>query len=139
MDAPAISPHRILAFGAVLAVLSTPITSEELPAPYEAGWDGKKVCEKLHEDDQLRVLRCTFPPGVGHERHYHPPHVGYVISGGRMQITDDSGTRILDIPDAYLFSNPDGIKWHEALNVGDTESTYLMIEPKLQDKGHGAN
>jgi hypothetical protein len=47
-----------------------------------------------------------------------------------MQITDAEGTRTVDIPDDYLFSNPEGIVWHEALNVGDQESTYLMIEAK---------
>lgn len=103
---------------------------EPLPDPLEAGWNGEPVCVRLHEDEHLRVLRCSFPPGVGHERHYHPPHVGYVLTGGSMQVTDAEGTRTIDIPDGYTFSNPDGIAWHEALNVGDRESTYLMIEPK---------
>ena len=47
-----------------------------------------------------------------------------------MQITDADGTQTIDIPSGTVFSNPDGIEWHEALNVGDSESTYLMIEPK---------
>lgn len=113
-----------------VAAAATPFAAAELPDPLAAGWQGESVCEKLHEDERLRVLRCSFPPGVGHERHYHPPHVGYVIEGGRMQITDADGTRTVDIPDSYLFSNPEGIAWHEALNVGDRSSTYLMIEPK---------
>jgi len=102
----------------------------DLPDPLAAGWDGKPVCKRLHEDESLRLLRCTFAPGVGHERHYHPPHVGYVISGGRMRIEDASGTRIVDVPSASTFSNPEGIGWHEVLNVGDTVSTYLIIEPR---------
>lgn len=104
--------------------------AQELPDPLAAGWKGRPVCERLHEDARLRLLRCSFPPGVGHERHYHPPHVGYVLSGGRMQITDATGTRTVDVPDGYVFANPEGIAWHEALNVGDSVSTYLMIEPK---------
>ncbi|EAQ97546.2 hypothetical protein [Congregibacter litoralis] len=122
----------ILALAA--AVNCVGVSAGDLPGPLEAGWDGEPVCEKLHEDDNLRVLRCSFPPGVGHERHYHPPHVGYVISGGIMEITDADGTRTMEIPDAYMFSNPDGIPWHEALNVGEQESTYLMIEPKQAAK-----
>jgi hypothetical protein len=47
-----------------------------------------------------------------------------------MQITSASGTRTVDVPTGSTFANPDGIPWHEALNVGDTTSTYLMIEPK---------
>ena len=104
--------------------------AEELPDPLAAGWQGEPVCEKLHEDEKLRVLRCTFPPGVGHERHFHPRHVGYTLAGGRMQITDASGTRVQDVPTGVSFSNPDGIPWHEAVNVGDTTASYLMIEPK---------
>lgn len=102
----------------------------DLPDALAAGWKGESVCEKLHEDERLRILRCRFPPDVGHERHYHPPHVGYVISGGSMQVTDADGTRTIDLPDGYIFSNPEGVDWHEALNVGDGESTYLMIESR---------
>lgn len=112
------------------ALAAATYAAEELPDPLTAGWKGEPVCKKLHEDEKLRVLRCSFPPGVGHERHYHPRHVGYVISGGRMEITDAEGTRIVDIPTGLTFSNPQGIDWHEAVNVGDSESTYLMIEAK---------
>ena len=38
----------------------------------EAGWQGEKVCEVLVENESVRTLRCTFPPGIGHEKHYHP-------------------------------------------------------------------
>ena len=61
------------------------------------GWNGEPVCEVLQESDQVRALRCSFPPGVGHERHVHAPHFGYVLSDGAvMQITDDNGTRTTD-------------------------------------------
>jgi quercetin dioxygenase-like cupin family protein len=103
--------------------------AEELPDPLAAGWNGQPVCEKLHEDDELRILRCSFPPGVGHERHYHPRHVGYVVAGGTMRVTDASGTRDVDVSAGDTFSSP-GIPWHEGVNVGDTTTTYLMIEPR---------
>jgi hypothetical protein len=38
-----------------------------LPMALCAGWQGERVCEQLHEDAPIRVLRCTFAPGVGHE------------------------------------------------------------------------
>ena len=43
-----------------------------------AGWKGQPACEKLHEDDKLRVFRCVLQPGGGHERHFHPAHYTYV-------------------------------------------------------------
>lgn len=113
---------------AVILMLPVLALAEDLPDPLAAGWEGKSVCECLHRDEQLRILRCSFPPGVGHERHFHPPHVGYVLEGGRMKITDADGTRVQDIPSAITFANPQGIEWHEGVNVGDQTTRYLMIE-----------
>jgi quercetin dioxygenase-like cupin family protein len=100
-----------------------------LPDPLEAGWQGNPVCERLHEDETNRVLRCTFAPGVGHERHFHSPHFGYALAGGRMRITDEKGTREVDLPTGSSF-NSDGVAWHEILNVGDTTVEYLIVEDK---------
>ena len=103
--------------------------AEEPPDPVEAGWGAMSVCEILREDAELRIFRCTFPPGIGHERHFHPRHFGYALSGGTMRITSDGGTREVTLKTgSYFFS--EGITWHEGLNVGDTTVSYLMIEPK---------
>lgn len=87
------------------------------------------MCERLHEDAHQRVLRCTFPPGVGHDRHYHSRHFGYAMSGGRMRITDSKGTREVDILAGSSFTS-DGVAWHEVLNIGDTQVQYLIVEPR---------
>ncbi len=100
-----------------------------LPDPLEAGWKGNPVCEKLYEDKEIRVLRCTFPPDGGHERHYHIRHFGYVLKGGRMQITDASGTREVDLNDGATWYS-EGVEWHEVVNIGDTHSEYLIVEQK---------
>lgn len=114
-----------------IAMLSVPAlgVAEELPDPVEAGWRGMSVCDVLREDAEMRVFRCTFPPGVGHERHFHGRHFGYALSGGTMRITSEAGTREVTLKTgSYFFS--EGIAWHEGLNVGDTTVSYLMIEPK---------
>jgi quercetin dioxygenase-like cupin family protein len=111
------------------AVLLAAATAVALPDPLAAGWRGESVCEKLHEDPHQRILRCTFAPGVGHERHFHPRHFGYALSGGRMRITDAKGTREVDIAAGSSFTS-DGVAWHEALNVGDTPVQYLIVEPR---------
>ena len=105
------------------------VADEPLPDPLAAGWKGEPVCELVHDGLMQRVFRCTFPPGVGHERHYHAPHTGYVLEGGRMQITDSDGTRVVETATNSSWSS-DGVKWHEVLNVGDTATSYLIIEPK---------
>ena len=92
---------------------------DRLPDPVKAGWKGASVCDVLHDDPYQRVLRCTFPPTVGHERHYHKRHFGYVIAGGRMQITDATGTRVVEPATGAHFKS-DGIGWHEVINIGDS-------------------
>ncbi len=126
------SSRRLLTSSLLLALAGASIAADEpLPDPLEAGWQGEKVCELLHEDETQRVLRCTFPPGVGHERHYHAPHFGYTLAGGRMQITDATGTRAVESsPDATWTS--EGVDWHEVVNVGDTTTQYVIFEVKQQ-------
>lgn len=101
----------------------------DLPGPLEAGWQGERVCEVLHEDEAQRVLHCTFPPGVGHEKHQHLKHFGYALSGGTMRITDDKGTREVGLPTGSSYASA-GTPWHEVVNVGDTVVQYLIVEPK---------
>ena len=102
----------------------------DLPQAFDAGWKGEKTCELLYESETVRVGRCTFPPGVGHEKHYHYPHFGYVLQGGTMQITDAKGVveaRKSVTGDTWSTSE---ITIHEALNIGDTTTSYLIVEPK---------
>ena len=114
----------------ILASTSAGCTSSpSLPDPLAAGWEGKTVCELLHDDARQRVLRCTFEPGVGHESHYHDPHFGYTIAGGRMRITDGEGVREVDLVSGSSFASP-GEDSHEALNVGKTTAVFLIVEPK---------
>lgn len=117
------------AFAASVALLSACAISPRLPGPLEAGWQGAAVCDALHDDRHQRILKCTFPPGIGHERHYHDRHFGYTIAGARMRITDADGTREVEVPTGSSFSSG-GIEWHEVINVGDSTGVFLIIEPK---------
>ncbi len=114
----------------LLVVTSVVMADAPLPDPLAAGWQGKKVCEKLHEDTKQRVLRCTFPPGVGHEKHFHAPHVGYTLAGGKVRITSSSGTREVTIKTGDTHSSPNGTEWHEIINIGNTTIIYLLFEVK---------
>ena len=109
--------------------LASCATLPSLPDPLTAGWNGERVCEQLHEDARQRILRCTFPPSVGHERHYHNEHFGYVLAGGQLQITDAAGTRELDYVAGVSVMN-EAIEWHEVLNTGDTTAMFLIVEAK---------
>jgi len=104
-------------------------SKNNLPDPLEAGWNDHAVCELLQDDDNVRAIKCTFPPGVGHERHYHKAHFGYTLAGGKFRIKDTTGIREVEIPTGYSFSN-DFLNWHEVLNIGDSTAIFLIIEPK---------
>lgn len=56
-----------------------------LPHAIDAGWKGQASCELLYENDAMRVARCIFPPGIGHEKPFHNPHFGYVLEGGTLR------------------------------------------------------
>ena len=120
---------RILIAGLMVNLECARAEPTEMPDPLEAGWQGQRVCELLRETDRLRALRCVFPPGAGHERHFHAPHFGYALSGGAMKITDASGTRMAELVTGSHFVS-DGIDWHEVLNVGASTVEYLIIESK---------
>ncbi len=104
-------------------------TNTPLPDPLEAGWKGESVCEVIEENKDVRVLKCTFEPNVGHEKHYHNPHVGYTLAGGKFRITDTTGTRAVDVPTGSSFSNEE-IIYHEVLNIGQTTAIFLIMEYK---------
>lgn len=103
---------------------------QNLPDPYEAGWKGRKVCEILNETQKTRLLKCTFPPGVGHEKHYHLPHTGYTIRGSRFKIIAEDGTvNIVDVRSGGSWSK-EVLSVHEVENVGDSTAVFLIFEEK---------
>lgn len=114
----------------ILIVSACKETSDsKLPDPYEAGWKGEKVCEFLEDNEELRVLKCTFPTGVGHEKHFHNPHFGYALVGGTFKIEESTGTREVSFPTGYSWSK-DVVSQHQVLNIGDSTSVFLIIEYK---------
>ncbi|OQW56306.1 MAG: hypothetical protein A4S17_05445 [Proteobacteria bacterium HN_bin10] len=127
---------RVSAIAAALALGACATASAQmapLPMALCAGWQGERTCELLQEDARIRVLRCTFQPGVGHEMHYHPPHFGYVLEGeSTMRITTADGVVDRPVRAGGSFSNEREIV-HEALNIGDQTMTYLIVEKKYED------
>lgn len=99
-----------------------------LPHAFDAGWKGQQTCSILFEDAAMRVARCEFPPGVGHEKHYHNPHFGYVLEGGTLRIADAGGEREVTTTSGGSWSTSE-VTVHEAQNIGDTTTSYLIAEP----------
>ena len=102
----------------------------DLPHAFDAGWQGEDTCEIIFEDTAMRVARCVFPPGIGHEKHYHEPHFGYVLEGGTLRIEDKNGIRDVSPQTGGSWSTSERTV-HEAVNIGDTTTSYLIMEPVI--------
>lgn len=115
---------------ACLAAAATAAAAPEGPLPhaFEAGWQGSDTCSVLLENASVRVARCVFPPGIGHEKHYHNPHFGYVLEGGTLRIADGSGEREITTLTGSHWSTTEATV-HEAVNIGATTTSYLIVEP----------
>jgi len=98
-----------------------------LPHAFDAGWEGRETCELLFEDKSVRVGRCVFPPDIGHEKHYHKPHFGYVLEGGTLHIADSTGEHVVTTKTGSSWETTT-VTVHEALNIGDTTTSYLIVE-----------
>lgn len=119
----------VLPFLFFMTTLAACKTVEQLPDPLAAGWNNKRICELLDENDKMRVLKCTFVPGAEHERHFHAPHFGYALSGGKFKIKDNNGIREVILATGSHFTSK-GVEWHEVLNIGDSTAIYLIFEAK---------
>jgi quercetin dioxygenase-like cupin family protein len=132
VDPKALIPALALVSGLVLQAHTVEAGNQlELPHAFEAGWEGQKTCELLFEDNTVRVGRCVFPPGIGHEKHYHNPHFGYVLESGTMRVTDSKGEHEVTTKFGTSWSTME-VTVHQALNTGETTTSYLIVEPTGQ-------
>ena len=113
--------------------LAAVAVAQDIPDALAVEWQGKHPCEKLYEDGQIRVARCTFPPGAEHVRHQHPAYLTYVLSGGQGEITTPGGKSASETRAGQLLESP-AIEWHAMKNVGQTTIQYLVIEKKYPAK-----
>jgi quercetin dioxygenase-like cupin family protein len=123
------SKYKIIVLLFIVGFLYNCTNSSELPDPLQAGWKNQAVCEIVEENKKMRILKCSFAPGVGHEKHYHPAHFGYTLSGSRFQIEDETGSREVQVLSGSHFYS-DGVEGHQVLNIGDSTAVFLIFEPK---------
>jgi quercetin dioxygenase-like cupin family protein len=102
---------------------------QPLPHAFDAGWQGSKTCELLYETPTVRVGKCSFPPGIGHEKHYHNPHFGYVLAGATMLVQNADGESevVTEAGNSWITTER---TIHQAINIGSTTAAYLIVEPQ---------
>src|SRR5262245_65888102 len=126
-------PARLSVIFLSLTVPVTPfaVMAEDVPDALSVEWQGQKPCEKLFEDDQVRISRCSFPPGATHVCHSHPAYLFYVLSGGKAQVRDEKGTREVEIRSgSHVDAHP--VRSHEVSNIGNTTLQFLHLESQYR-------
>src|SRR5258708_32035217 len=114
----------VVFLGMTVLVAPFAVMAEDVPDALSVEWQGQKPCEKLFEDDQVRISRCSFPPGATHVCHSHPAYLFYVLSGGKAQVRDEKGTREVEIRSGSHVDAPP-VPWHEVTNIGNTTLQFL--------------
>jgi quercetin dioxygenase-like cupin family protein len=94
----------------------------------EAAQAAPHVYKVLFENDRVRLLDVRMKPGDESAQHSHPDYLLYALEGGKVKLTDASGSAEVDIPaGAAMWREAEE---HSALNVGTTEVHALFVELK---------
>ena len=107
------------------------VVAAALPA---AAQDPVKVASAhytlIAENEHVRVLRATLPPGVTTAMHSHPAHIGVTLTGGslRMGLPDGKTVDMEAKPDQVMPVQAAGS--HTTANTGKTPIEVIVIEIK---------
>jgi quercetin dioxygenase-like cupin family protein len=88
-----------------------------------------KTIKVKFENDRVRVLEATLPPGAKEQVHSHPAYVIYVLEGGRYRnyASDGKITEGELKSGEVLFREP---LTHAAENIGDKPLHMILVELK---------
>ena len=88
-----------------------------------------KTIKVKFENDRVRVLEATLPPGVKEQVHSHPAYVIYVLEGGRYRnYAADGKTTEGELKTGdVLYRDP---LTHAAENIGTTTMHMILVEVK---------
>lgn len=83
----------------------------------------------LHEDDRVRILDMTLPPGVNDGMHSHFDEAAYFMTGSKLKIHLPEGDAVeMDVPDGAPMSHE---AWtHSVENIGDKTLHAIVVEIK---------
>src|SRR2546421_12494772 len=88
-----------------------------------------KTIKVKFENDRVRVMEATLPPGVKEAVHSHPAYVIYVLEGGRYRnyASDGKVTEGELKTGDVLYREP---LTHAAENIGDKALHMILVELK---------
>ena len=88
-----------------------------------------KTIKIRFENDRVRVLEATLPPGVKEAVHSHPAYVIYVVEGGKYRNYGSDGkiTEGTFKDGEVIYRDP---LTHAAENIGDKPMHFILVELK---------
>jgi quercetin dioxygenase-like cupin family protein len=88
-----------------------------------------KTIRVRFENDRVRVLEATLPPGAKEQVHSHPANVIYVLEGGRFRnyAADGKITESTLRTGEVIYRDP---LTHAGENIGDTTMHLILVELK---------
>lgn len=87
------------------------------------------VHQVLFENDAIRVLEVTVPPGAKVPMHTNPENVNYIVKPGTLRLVEPDGTSVdISLSERQVIPAPVGR--HAVENVGDTEVRTICVELK---------
>ena len=118
------SIRNLITFVALLFIVSAIRVHAQDPAVVNS----KKIKVKF-ENDRVRVLEASLPPGVKEQVHSHPAYVIYVLEGGKYRnYASDGKTTEGELKTGeVIYRDP---LTHAAENIGTTTMHMILVELK---------
>lgn len=112
----------------IFAVVIAFFTKTSLRAQDPAVVNANTIKVKF-ENDRIRVLEASLPPGVKEAVHSHPAYVIYILEGGRTRnyAADGKVTESEFKSGEVIFREP---ITHAAENIGKTTMHMILVELK---------
>jgi quercetin dioxygenase-like cupin family protein len=127
------STFQISAAAALWLLGATGALAEPPPAtkgPVDALLSSPDNFKLLLDNDHVRVLQYTLPPGALDHWHTHPARVGYILSGAKIRVTEADG-RHEDYDEKSGEIYWDGFSpLHDTLNLDTKPYIALLVEVK---------
>ena len=89
-----------------------------------------EIYEVLLENEAVKVMKVTFAPGQEDNMHDHYPFTGYLLDGGKAQVTmPDGKVNEREFPSGFIAHNGNGVR-HKVKNIGSNDMNIILIEHK---------
>src|SRR5437868_12175255 len=113
----------IFAITIALPILITRVSAQD-PAVVNS-----RTIKVKFENDRVRVLEATLPPGIKEQVHSHPAYVIYVLEGGKYRnYASDGKTTEGELKSGeVIYRDP---LTHAAENIGSTTMHMILVELK---------